>query len=287
MGLITWIAIDWGIDLNIYTDDTFSVNIADDMSLYKPYNRFLPSPQTKNLELWDDLGVLHGDPKQEWGLQLPIIGINVDPNMMKFTLLQNRLIAGVEEFCCIQAGSRRHPLRKFEQLAGWINWMLNMNPLLKPGLRHVYDKMKGKTDSDAPIFVNKGVISYLLNWEPKDANITVYCDTSLFGLGFYFPLLGVGFQSKPLTNTPQDKIDLLFRSYNEILKSSVDILISSNFSLHILLVPGKENVVADTLSHWLNDDALHAYPTLLIDATKPLPNIPYMPLRVTLGSDKK
>ncbi|KAJ6627570.1 hypothetical protein B0H10DRAFT_1779760, partial [Mycena sp. CBHHK59/15] len=75
--------------------------------------------------------------------------------------------------------------------------------------------------------------------------------------------------------------------YNKILKSSIDILISLNFSLHMLLVPWKKNIVTDTLSHWLNEDTVHAYPTLLIDAIKLLLIVPYTPPRVKLGSEKK
>ncbi|KAJ6630000.1 hypothetical protein B0H10DRAFT_1939249 [Mycena sp. CBHHK59/15] len=55
------------------------LSLTDNMSLYKPYNRLLPALQTENLELWDNLRVLHDDPKQEWGFQLPIISVDVDP----------------------------------------------------------------------------------------------------------------------------------------------------------------------------------------------------------------
>ncbi|KAJ7654750.1 hypothetical protein B0H17DRAFT_842088, partial [Mycena rosella] len=41
--------------------------------------------------------------------------------------------------------------------------------------------------------------------------------------------------------------------YNEILKSSVDVLIANNFQLRVLLIPGKENIVANALSRWCND----------------------------------
>jgi hypothetical protein len=64
--------------------------------------------------------------------------------------------------------------------------------------------------------------------------------------------------------------------YNEILKSAVDVLISSNFQLRVLLLPRKKNVVADALSHWKNADALAVHPDLLIDASSILPTIPYV-----------
>jgi hypothetical protein len=36
--------------------------------------------------------------------------------------------------------------------------------------------------------------------------------------------------------------------YNEILKSSIDVLIDNGFKLQVLLLPGKKNIVADALS---------------------------------------
>jgi hypothetical protein len=171
-----------------------------------------------------------------------------------------------------------------------------------------------------------------LEWEPADADIVAFCDASLKGLGFYFPAVGLGYQSKPPANAPEDlifyyeafcvcwclhqiahlvrvngrvnvrKVTIwtdnsntydIFHSlralplYNEILKSSVDILIANNFQLRVMLLPGKKNVVADALSRWKNDIALANHAGLLIDGTKDLPDIPYTPPRVTLGAAKK
>ncbi|KAJ7932286.1 hypothetical protein B0H13DRAFT_1593535, partial [Mycena leptocephala] len=50
--------------------------------------------------------------------------------------------------------------------------------------------------------------------------------------------------------------------YNEILKSAVDVLISNDFRLRALLLPGKKNVVADALSRWKNEDPVAFYPNL-------------------------
>jgi hypothetical protein len=43
-------------------------------------------------------------------------------------------------------------LHEFQQLAGWINWALNVFPLLKLGLSNIYVKMSGKTESHAMIY---------------------------------------------------------------------------------------------------------------------------------------
>ncbi|KAJ7135154.1 hypothetical protein C8R46DRAFT_1362264 [Mycena filopes] len=353
MGLVNWVANRQGIPSNLYIDDTFSAELADATTYYPPYAASFPTPQTRTLRLWDRIGVNHERPKQLNGRQLPIVGFEVDANAMTFTMTESKraeLLAGVEDFCRIPVGGRRHPLRKFQQLAGWINWALNVYPLLKPALSHVYEKMSGKTNVDAPIFVNQGVVNDLvwfsrhvrastgvhllesLDWDPADADVTGYCDASLNGLGIYFPILGIGYQSKPPAAAPDDlifyyeafcvcwclheianlvrangnvavrKITIwtdnsntynIFNSlralplYNEILKSSVDVLIENDFKLRVLLIPGKKNVVADALSRWKNADALAYHPGLDIYRCQSLPHIPFTPPRDALGAAKK
>jgi hypothetical protein len=354
MGLVAWIAINRGIESNVYIDDTFAVELADDIDFYEPYEDFFPAAQVKTLCLWDEIGLNHEQPKQVWGHVLTVIGFEVDPNAMTFTMPGSKrveLLAGVQEFCSVpRRGARRLPLRSFQRLAGWINWSLNVYPLLKPALSHVYEKMEGKTNANAGISVSSGVINDLawfsrhvtnstgvhlleaVDWEPADADIVAFCDASLKGLGFYFPAAGLGYQSKPPQNAPKDRIfyyeafcvcwclhqiaDLvrangrtsvrkitlwtdssntydIFNSlrarplYNEILKSAVDVLISNNFKLRVLLLPGKKNVVADALSRWMNDVAISHHPDLLIDGSKALPAIRFSPPRATLGAVEK
>jgi hypothetical protein len=353
MGLVTWIANDLGIDSKVYIDDTFGADLASDMEHYEPYNTLFPAPQTATLRLWDQINLPHEQPKQVWGTQLTVIGFEVDPNAMTFTMSDSKraeLLAGVEEFFHVPPGGRRHPLKMFQRLAGWVNWALNVYPLLKPALSHVYEKMEGKSNSDAAIFVNRGVVNDLtwfcrhvrsssgvhllssLDWDPLEADITAYCDASLFGLGFYLPASGLGYQSKPPTAAPDDlifyfeafcvcwclhqiadlvrangRVDVkkitiwtdnsnmydIFNSlralplYNEILKSAVNVLLENDFKLRVLLIPGKKNVVADALSRWKNNVAIAAHPDLLIDGSKPLPTIPYIPPRVALGAEEK
>ncbi|KAJ7044839.1 hypothetical protein C8F04DRAFT_1207029 [Mycena alexandri] len=316
MGLVNWIANRKGIPSKLYIDDTFSADLACNTSYYPPYKSSFPTPQTRTLQLWDRLGVNHEHPKQLSGEQIPVVGFDVNANAMTFTMPESKraeLLAAVEEFCRVPPGGRRHPLRKFQSLAGWMNWSFNVYFLLKPALSHIYAKMAGKTNGDAPIFVNQGVVNDLawfsrhvrnstgvhllesLDWEPPDADIVAYCDASLKGLGIYFPLLGVGYQSKPPKAAPDNRIFYyeafcicwclheisrlvtiwtdssntydMFNSlralplYNEILKSSIDVLIDNDFKLRVVLLPGKKNVVADALSRWKNADAIAYHPT--------------------------
>ncbi|KAJ7741994.1 hypothetical protein DFH07DRAFT_750733 [Mycena maculata] len=218
MGLVSWIANDRDIQSMVYIDDTFSAELANHISYYEPYDIFVPTPQAETLRLWDHIGLPHERPKQISGPTLTVIGFDVDPNAMTFTmpeLKRAELLAAVREFCAVPKGGRRHSLRNYWQLAGWINWSFNVYPLLKPGLSHVYEKTKGKTNPDAGIFVNRGVIDDLswfsrhlsnstgvhliesLGWEPSDADVVAFCDASLKGLGIYFPELGLGYQSSP------------------------------------------------------------------------------------------
>jgi hypothetical protein len=157
MGCVNWIANDIGIDSFVYIDDTFGADIADDMGYYCPYDDFFPTAQMQTLCLWDDISLIHERAQQVWGLQLTVIGFEVDPNAMTITMSESQraeLIAGVLEFCRVPPGGRRLSLRKFQQMAVYL--------LLKPVLSHVYEKMEGKSNTDAPIYVNSGVVKDLV-----------------------------------------------------------------------------------------------------------------------------
>ncbi|KIJ18674.1 hypothetical protein PAXINDRAFT_59540, partial [Paxillus involutus ATCC 200175] len=62
---------------------------------------------------------------------LPVIGFDVDPNLMKVQMSDTsrvKLIDDVWEFA--QRGTRR-ALRDFQKIAGYLNWTLNVYPLLR------------------------------------------------------------------------------------------------------------------------------------------------------------
>ncbi len=126
-------------DLFAYIDDNYSFEILDNVSYYPPYNVEYPAKMMRLLLLWDELGIPHEQRKQIHGPLIPIIGFDVDVEGMKVTMpekAKSELVDAIIEFTKVGSsrGSKRRPLRKFQQIAGWINWHLNVNPLLRPAL---------------------------------------------------------------------------------------------------------------------------------------------------------
>lgn len=154
--------------------------------------------------------------KQVWGETLTIIGFLVDPNELTVTLPEenkSKLVVQVRKF----AGTRSHwrTLQEWQQLTGWINWSLNIFPLLCPALSNVYTKMKGKTIQSAQIFINKAVQDDLIwfanhvktssgvflfvntDWDPlKEPNLIIYGDMCLKGMGFWIPADNLSYLGK-------------------------------------------------------------------------------------------
>jgi hypothetical protein len=62
----------------------------------------------------------------------------VNTRDLTFTLpgeLRKRLMDEINEWCT--KGVRRKT-KEWQQFAGWINWVLNVHPLLRPALNNVY-----------------------------------------------------------------------------------------------------------------------------------------------------
>jgi hypothetical protein len=74
---------------------------------------------------------------------------------------KTKLFERVANFTCTAPCGTQRSLREFQQLVGWINWALNIFPLLKPGLSNIYNKISGKTESHAMIYVSKAVVDDL------------------------------------------------------------------------------------------------------------------------------
>ncbi|PPQ97480.1 hypothetical protein CVT26_002828, partial [Gymnopilus dilepis] len=150
--LVLWIATYMFFieDLFAFVDDSFSWDVEGNLTLYKKYNRLLPVKQARFLSLLDLLNIPHDNEKQLWGNQLTIIGFDIDPNAMTVTMpvaTRTDLISTIRDFAI---PGRRLPLSSFRELAGWINWALNVYPLLRPSLCTLYEKTKGKTRADVP-----------------------------------------------------------------------------------------------------------------------------------------
>ena len=210
--LVTWIAryvkgID---DLLVYVDDSFKVVRASSMSFHEPYGKFMPEEQIALLNLWTELGIPFKERKQVFGAPLTVIGIEVDPNNLTFTLPEKArtdLLTQVEDFCSLSHNSRgaKFTLREWQRLAGWLNWSFNVYPLLRPCLNNFYPKISGKDRPNAEIWVNNVVREdlrwasthicnssgvYLLrsvNWDEHDADRLIYCDACTTGMGFWYP----------------------------------------------------------------------------------------------------
>ncbi|KAJ7832699.1 hypothetical protein B0H13DRAFT_1654114 [Mycena leptocephala] len=94
---------------------------------------------------------------------------------------------------------------------------------------------------------------------PKGARLTIYTDSS---------------NSVDIFNSLK-----ALPAYNDILKSSVDVLLRHDIELRVLHVPGKLNTVADAISRWNNTVAVALVPGLSIH--------PFTPPRDALGAAKK
>ena len=122
----------------------------------------MPANQVKLLSLWDDLGIPHKPHKQNFGSTLTIIGISVNLNSLTFTLPKQaleELLQEIEDFAIWseQKHGASWSLRKWQQLAGWMNWAFNVWPLLKPALNRLYPKIAGKDRPLTKIWVNNAV----------------------------------------------------------------------------------------------------------------------------------
>jgi hypothetical protein len=270
--LIAWIARrDRGItSLITYVDDSSGPAVAGDVDLYEPYDFFYPSEQAALLRLWDELGVPHREKKQLHGDTLPVIGIVVDPNCLSFTLPESsraRLIAELETW--VSPKSTRFQLKRWQQLGGWINWALNVFPLLRPCLSTFYQKIAGKVHRNEYVRINNAIradfmwalrtletlspvfIADSLTWPAADASVTIYCDVCLTGMGFWIPKRNEGFHSLAPPHTPA----IIFYLEALCVLSALEYVCSQGTALErIVLYTDNQNTV-DIFS------SLHALPT--------------------------
>ncbi|THU77583.1 hypothetical protein K435DRAFT_877665 [Dendrothele bispora CBS 962.96] len=214
MGLVAWIArfIKLLEDIFTYVDDNFGADEEENMLWYEKYEQWMPEKQVRLLQLWDELGIPHEKEKQLFGLILiGIIGFEVDPNAMTITMPLSSKSDLINAMVVFAQYKQRRTLREYQQIGGWCNWALNVYPLLRPGLSQLYHKISGKSEPDAHIWVSRVMCRELLwmvdhmresegvrmlesdDWTVDDADITLYCDACLDGLGFWFNWSGNNF----------------------------------------------------------------------------------------------
>lgn len=229
MGLVVWVANVVRLTKSfLYMDDNFGAVLADQIEYYPRYESHYPADQVATLRLWDELGIPHEPSKQVYGEQLLVVGFVVDTAALTFRMDEDRrveLIAGISDFIQTASGNaRRHTLREFQRIAGWVNWSLNVYPLLRPALSHLYDKIAGKSNPEGQVFVSKGIIQDLdwflrhvrvaeglllleqLDWGVDEADLTVFCDASLSGLGFFLDGMDYAFQAHVPDTAPRGLI---------------------------------------------------------------------------------
>lgn len=218
-------------------------------------------------------------------------------------------------------------MKEFQRLVGWINWALNVHPLLRPGLATLYEKMAGKTEPHALCYINNAIIADLawlsghlrrssgiflfkaIAWTSDEADMTIYTDASLHGIGFWCSNTSQAFYaplpSLPPTNTifyfeafviacavhwackanePPRRLAIhsdnknsvdMFNSmraqpaYNTLLLFAVDCLIAHTVDLRVYHIAGVENGIADKLSRFQIIQLIREHPQLLISQYAP------------------
>ena len=229
--LVTWIAkyvyqIPY---LAIYCDDSFAPQPSDDLVFYPPFATSIPRNQKILLDLWESLGIPFKQKKQVFGSPLTVIGINVDANRMTLSLpTENRdkLLEEISRWVSRPSAATpgSHKLRKWQALAGWINWSFNVYPLLRPCLNNFYPKIAGKTQQNQRIWVNNAIrddLSWAADhirsssgvhlirsqeWDPIAADTVIYCDACMEGMAFWYPHLDAGYYAPVPLQIPMDFI---------------------------------------------------------------------------------
>ena len=131
----------------------------------------------------------------------------------------NELIVAIQDFTTTKC---KFTLCEWQRLAGWINWSLNVFPLLQPALNNFYAKIAGKCAPNKYIRINNAVHTDLLwavnhlesntsvclihhlYWDASSADVILYCNACLEGMGFWLPDKCIGYYS-PVPKSTNDK----------------------------------------------------------------------------------
>ncbi|KAG2359791.1 hypothetical protein BDR07DRAFT_1291397 [Suillus spraguei] len=110
----------------IYVNDSFSYAEAQDQIFYDKYQKLLPHNMVQLLQLWDVLGIPHEEWKQVFGSPLPVIGFDIDAQLMRITLREQSKVDLVSELQIFAHHCHRRMLRECEHIAGSLNCALNV-----------------------------------------------------------------------------------------------------------------------------------------------------------------
>jgi hypothetical protein len=280
-GLVLWVAITIKLicDLFAYVDDTFSWELASNVSFYSPYGKFLPTKQAQLLVLFDDVGIPHEERKQVFGAPLQIIGFDVDPNLLTITMplaARDELVLAIRSFANPR---QRRSLRDFQRLAGWVNWSLNVYPLLRPGLSGVYEKMRRGSFPFQKLSINNSICHELRwladhietsngvriiesrEWSRSEAHTTLLCDACPSGMGYWSPQTCEGFVC---AISPNSRNGIFFFEALTVLSALSHVCESVSPKPHRLAI------LTDSLNTFDMFNSLHALPAynpILITAT--------------------
>ena len=318
-GLLCWIAVT-KLDIDgthVYMDDFFGWDFADNLAFY--HGKLRPRRQVQLLVLWDFVSCPFEDRKQEHGESLKILGFWVDPNLGSISLSADtvdNIIAHINSF--LGHESRCPPLRDWQRLAGHLNWLLNVLPWGRPALSILYSKMSGKSMGNRGIFINRDVrqdMSWLadviprsigirfvdsLMWGDEEADMIVWSDACLRGLGFCYAGSGFVYQIQP-SSIPVDifffelvailsavshvaafhqpprhllvftdsldsvcVLNTLSASqelHNAPLRAISEVVLTTGIDLRVRHIPGADNIRADLLSRLLVEDYQRLFPS--------------------------
>ena len=222
--LVAWVArFERLIESLVYVDDSFGVEEEGKSKFYSPYDKWFPNQQACLLELWDEIGFPHKLKKQVFGSELAVLGIVVDANALTFSLPKESKDRLSEELLAWSDKGVRKKVKEWQQIAGWMNWVFNVYPLLRPSLNGVYEKMRGK-GQEARVWANTTIREDLLwakakldessgvrlfksmKWEINEATCVAETDACPQGFGFWYPDLGLGFATSTPQGTPSTQI---------------------------------------------------------------------------------
>ena len=227
-GLLNWIAWELGvIGLHDYMDDFFGWDFKRNLVMF--HGKLRPRRQVQLLVFWDLINCPYEDKKQEHGVTLKIIGFWVDICSGSISLSPDSLdsmVNSINEFLA----QPKPPLQNWQQLAGYLNWVLNVLPWARPALTELYRKMSGKTVRFKGIPLNAEVkqdLSWFVrvakdcigirfvdaqSWSDSEADFVGWTDASNSGLAFVYAGNGYAYQLKTITG-----VDTFFRELLAIL----------------------------------------------------------------------